>query len=193
VKLTLGSTSRARRAVLEGAGVSFEAMDSGLDEEAAKEALKGRGASPREVAEGLAEAKALAASAGRDGLVIGADQTLELEGALYDKAHDLAAARARLTTLRGKPHQLHAAVAVARDGRIVWRELSSATLTMRDFSDAFLDDYLATEGPHALGSVGCYRLEGRARSSSSASKAIISRSSACPFWACWRSCETREP
>jgi len=160
VKITLASTSRARRAVLEGAGVTVEAMDSGLDEEAAKTRLKAQGASPRDIAGALAGSKAAKASSGRDGLVIGADQTLELEGALFDKTGSLDEARERLQLLRGKTHKLHSAVVVARDGQVVWRDLATATLVMRDFSDDFLEAYLASEGEGALGSVGCYRLEG---------------------------------
>lgn len=157
--LVLASRSVARRAVLQGAGVAFETAGSGVDEDAAKAALLAGGAGPLEVAEALAEMKALAVSHGRPDLVIGADQTLEFEGRLHDKAETLAAARARLQTLRGKPHKLHSAVAVARDGAVIWRETVSATLTMRAFSDAFLEAYLAAEGEAALGSVGCYRLE----------------------------------
>jgi septum formation protein len=159
--LILASKSTARRAVLEGAGVPFEAVGSGVDEEAAKLGLAARRATPRQVAEALAEDKALAVSVGRGELVVGADQTLEFQGQLYDKAETLEAARERLKTLRGKPHQLHSAVVVAERGAVVWRETQSATLRMRDFSDAFLEDYLAAEGDAALGSVGCYRLEGR--------------------------------
>jgi septum formation protein len=158
--LILASTSAARRAVLEGAGVAFEAVRPGVDEDTAKTALLAKGARPREVAEALAQRKAVAVSKDRPGLVIGADQTLDLDGRLYDKADDLAAARARLVELRGRTHQLHSAVAVAEGGRPVWAQTVSATLAMRDFSDAFLDDYLAREGAAALGSVGCYRLEG---------------------------------
>ena len=91
--------------------------------------------------------------------VFGADQTLEFEGGLYDKAESLEAARARLKLLRGKPHQLHSAVVVARDGQPIWREVATCTLTMRDFSDDFLEAYLIAEGEEALGSVGCHRLE----------------------------------
>jgi len=156
----LASKSATRRAVLDGAGVAYEAAGSGVDEDAAKAELLAAGATPREVAEALAERKALAVSAGRPELVVGADQTLEFEGRLYDKAETVAAARGRLRALRGKPHWLHSAVVVAQDGRPVWRETQSATLTMRDFSDAFLEAYLADEGEAALGSVGCYRLEG---------------------------------
>lgn len=158
--LVLASKSAARRAVLEGAGVPFEAVGSGVDEDVAKGGLLAKRATPRQVAEALAEEKALAVSAGRPELVLGADQTLEFQGKLYDKAETLEAARERLQTLRGKPHMLHSAVVVAERGAVVWRETQSATLRMRDFSDAFLETYLAAEGEAALGSVGCYRLEG---------------------------------
>ena len=157
--LVLASKSATRRAVLDGAGVAYEASGSGVDEDAAKAKLLARGATPRDIAGALAEQKALAVSARRSELVIGADQTLEFEGRLYDKVETVSAARDRLRALRGKPHDLHSAVVVARDGATVWRETESATLTMRDFSDAFLETYLAAEGEAALGSVGCYRLE----------------------------------
>jgi septum formation protein len=160
VTIVLASQSSARRAVLAGAGVAHEAVVAGVDEEAAKAELLAQGAGPRAVADALAELKALAVSRAREGFVIGADQTLDLDGELYDKAADLAAARARLRLLRGRTHRLHSAVVVAKDGAAIWREVVSASLTMRDFSDAFLEAYLAEEGPYALGSVGCYRLEG---------------------------------
>lgn len=158
--IVLASKSAARRAVLDGAGVAYEATVAGVDEDAVKAAMLAEGHGPREVADALAELKAIRVSRSRPGLVIGSDQTLDLDGQLYDKAPDLAAARARLQLLRGKTHRLHSAVVVAKDGAPIWREIVTASLTMRDFSDAFLDDYLETEGPHALGSVGCYRLEG---------------------------------
>lgn len=158
--IVLASKSAARRAVLDGAGVAYEATVAGVDEDAVKASLLAEGHGPREVADALAELKAIRVSRGRPGLVIGSDQTLDLDGQLYDKAPDLAAARERLQLLRGKTHRLHSAVVVAKDGAPIWREIVTASLTMRDFSDAFLDDYLETEGPHALGSVGCYRLEG---------------------------------
>lgn len=158
--LVLASKSRVRAQVLAGAGVSFETAGSEVDEARAKVELLDRGASPSEVARALAEAKALAVSRTRPGLVLGADQTLELEGVLYDKVETLDAARERLRLLRGRPHRLHAALAMAEDGRVVWRDVVSCVLTMRAFSDAFLEHYLAREGGPALGSVGCYRLEG---------------------------------
>lgn len=156
----LASKSAARRAVLDGAGVPFEPASAGVDEDATKTRLLAENADPKTIAEALAEEKALAVSRTRPGLVIGADQTLELDGALFDKVETVDAARERLRLLRGAAHQLHSAVVVARDGAPVWRETVSATLYMRDFSDGFLEAYLAHEGEAALGSVGCYRLEG---------------------------------
>lgn len=158
--IVLASKSKARRAVLSGAGVSFSVANSEVDEDAIKATVMKAGGTPKSVAEVLAETKAVKISQSREGLVIGADQTLEFSGQLYDKALTLAEARQRLRTLRGASHSLHSAVAVAEGGAVIWRETVSANLTMRPFSDAFLQDYLKSEGKHALGSVGCYRLEG---------------------------------
>ncbi|MDO9431993.1 MAG: Maf family protein [Phenylobacterium sp.] len=159
-QIILASKSAARRAVLTGAGVSFEVSVAGVDEDAVKTAMLAEGASPRDVADALAELKAIKVSRSKPGFVIGSDQTLEFEGKLYDKAETVEAAAERLKTMRGKPHKLHSAVVVAKDGAPIWREIVSATLTMRDFSDEFLATYLELEGEEALGSVGCYRLEG---------------------------------
>jgi len=156
----LASQSASRAAVLAGAGVAFEAAPSGVDEDDLKADLLARGVGPDGIARVLADAKAVAVSATHSGLVIGADQTLDLDGVLYDKASSLAEARERLLIFRARSHKLHAAVTVARDGAVIWRCLQTSNLAMRSFSDAFLDDYLALEGEAILGSVGCYRLEG---------------------------------
>jgi len=160
VSVILASKSAARRAVLDGAGVPYEALVAGVDEEAVKASLLAEGAGPRDIADALAELKAIRVSRGRPEFVIGSDQTLDLDGELYDKAESVEAARERLKLLRGKTHKLHSAVVVAKEGTPIWREVVTASLTMRDFSDSFLEAYLVSEGPHALGSVGCYRLEG---------------------------------
>jgi len=157
--VTLASKSAARAQVLGAAGVAFDTVGAGVDEAAVKDGLLAQGATPRDVADALAELKAVNASRGRPGLVIGADQTLDLEGRLFDKAESLDEARERLSLLRGQSHKLHSAVVVARDGVPIWREVPAATLTMRAFSDAFLDAYLARHGEGLLASVGCYRLE----------------------------------
>lgn len=157
--ITLASQSSARQMVLKAAGVAFEVTVAGVDEAAAKDGLLARGAGPREVADALAELKAVKVSKDRPGLVIGADQTLDLDGRLFDKAATLEEARERLSALRGKTHKLHSAVVVAEDGVPIWREVPAASLTMRAFSDGFLDGYLARHGEAILSSVGCYRLE----------------------------------
>jgi septum formation protein len=159
-QVILASTSRSRRALLLGAGVDFTARSPGVDEDEAKAGLLAEGAGPRRVAEVLAGLKAMAVSERLDGLVIGADQTLDLDGELVDKARDLDEARARLRSMRGKRHHLHSAVVVAAAGRPVWETVETATLHVRDFSDAFLDTYLAHAGEQLLDSVGCYQLEG---------------------------------
>jgi septum formation protein len=158
--IVLASASATRAWMLEEAGIAFKVAASGLDEAVAKAGLSTGDASPRHVAEHLAEAKALAVAAPREALVIGADQTLDLDGALLDKAEDVNAARARLGRLRGLSHQLHTAAAIARAGEVIWRCTSSPTLTMRPFSDGFLDHYLASCGEAAVHSLGCYHLEG---------------------------------
>lgn len=156
----LASGSKARAQVLAGAGVTFETAIAGVDESAVKAGLLAQGNGPREVADALAELKAVRVSRKHPGaLVIGADQTLDLDGQLFDKAETLAEARERLLHLRGKTHKLHSAVVVARDGEAIWREVPAARLTMRPFTDAFLDAFLERGGEGLLGSVGCYRLE----------------------------------
>lgn len=159
IPLTLASKSAARAAILAGAGIVCDLAASGVDEDEVKTRLLRDGADPRQIALALAEAKALAVSRGRPGLVIGADQTLDMDGALFDKAASIEEARRRLQALRGRAHQLHSGVAVARDGAVIWREVQSAHLAMRAFSDAFLETYLAHNGQAALSSVGCYQLE----------------------------------
>ncbi len=157
--LVLASQSTVRANLLRGAGVAFETASPGVDEDLAK--LELAHLAPREIAGELAERKALALAVygGSAALVIGADQTLEYEGRLFDKARTLEEARARLWLLRGRTHNLHSAVVLARQGMIVWRETVTASLTMREFSDAWLDGYLA-RNPQVLSSVGCYQLEG---------------------------------
>lgn len=156
-RLILASKSAARREVLANAGVSFDVQVAGVDEDA----LKVPGVDPRELAIELAKAKALAVSVQHpEAVVLGADQTLAFDGGLISKARDLQKARARLADMRGKPHQLHSGVALAKGGQIIWSGADTAHMVVRDFSDAFLDAYIAAEGEELLYCVGSYRLEG---------------------------------
>lgn len=157
--LILASTSAARAAVLRGAGVAFETMPARIDEDEVKAALDAEGAPPRELADHLAAMKAERVSARAPGaLVLGADQVLDCDGRRFDKPRDAADARAQLQALRGRTHTLHSAAAVALNGSTIWRHVGRATLTMRPFTDAFLDHYCAVEGERLLSSV--YRIEG---------------------------------
>ena len=159
--LVLASASKARRAVLEGAGLRFEAHVAGVDEAAIKEAAQAEGISADEAALILADAKAeRVARTMPDALVIGADQLLVCDGAWFDKPRDMAAARAHLQRLRGRRHELVTALVCHRGRQRIWQHVAKPCLTMRDFSDAFLDAYLAAEGEALLSSVGAYRLEG---------------------------------
>ena len=159
-KIILASKSAARATLLQNAGVAFASVGAGVDEDIIKTGMLRRHASPAEIARVLAEEKAKAASLKHNGLVIGADQTLDLDGALIDKVDSLSDARVRLLRLRGRAHRLHSAVAVACAGELVFTGADSATLFARDFSDAWLEGYLDRNGVEILGSVGCYMLEG---------------------------------
>lgn len=158
-RLVLASKSAARRAMLEGAGVPFSVQVADVDEAAVKAAHGPADAAG--LAEELARVKALAVSR-RDpeAWVLGADQTLAFEGGLVSKAGSTAEARARLLSMRGRTHHLHSGAALARNGQVVWSGVDTAAMRVRDFSEAFLDVYLAAEGDALLACVGSYRLEG---------------------------------
>jgi len=159
--LILASASAARAAMLAAAGIEAETIPARIDEAAVRQAMLAEGASPRDLADKLAELKALRISARRPGrLVLGADQVLVHDGRVFDKAESRAQARVRLLSLRGGTHRLLSAAVVALDGQPVWRHVGTARLTMRPFTEAFLDGYLESVGDLALTSVGCYHLEG---------------------------------
>ena len=159
--LVLASGSQARAALLRAAGLVCEIVPAGVDEAEFKAAARAAGAGADEVASSLAELKALRRSRqSPDALVIAADQMLSCDGRWFDKPEGSAAARQQLLALRGRTHELHSAVCVGRGGSIAWRHRERARLTMRDFSDAFLDAYLAAAGDAVADSVGGYQLEG---------------------------------
>lgn len=160
--LVLASKSAGRRGLLTNAGVPHEVMAALIDEDAAKTGLRAEGLGARDLADALAELKALKVSAKRLGdLVLGCDQTLALDdGTMLDKAESLDAVVDQLRNLSGKTHSLYSAMVIVEGGRAVWRHVELAKMTMRPFSDAFIDDYVATEGNVLLGCVGGYRIEG---------------------------------
>ncbi len=159
--LVLASASASRKALLEQAGLRFAARAARVDEAEIKRAARADGASARDTALLLADIKAQhIARRDPEALVIGCDQLLVCEGAWFDKPADLAEARAHLTALRGRAHTLVTAVVCRRGGQRVWHHIAEPSLTMREFSDAFLDAYVAAEGEALTTTVGAYRLEG---------------------------------
>ena len=158
--LLLASASPTRRALLANAGLSFEVVPAAIDERAAEQPLVEAGASPEDVAAALAMAKAVRVSEDEpDALVIGADQVLDLDGERFSKPDDMEAARRQLLRLSGRTHELHSAIAVARDGEIIWHDVQTARLTMRRLSPGAIGRYLAAAVKVALGSVGAYQVE----------------------------------
>jgi len=157
--LILASQSPARRALLANAGISFEAIPAAIDERAVQQ-ISGLSA-PGDVAALLAREKALSVSMGHAGrFVVGADQTLALGERLFSKPADRAQAADQLRALAGRCHELHSAVAVARDGKILFADASTARMTMRRLGEAMIDAYLDQAGDIVTSSVGAYQLEG---------------------------------
>ena len=160
-RLILASQSAARVRLLRDAGLDFEARPARVDEAAIRQAARAEGVCVAETALVLAGAKAeRVARSDPAALVIGADQMLVCGDAWFDKPADRAAAAAQLRALRGQTHELVTAVVCHRHGGRIWHHVARPRLTMRAFSDAFLDAYLSAEGDAVLGSVGAYRLEG---------------------------------
>jgi len=112
------------------------------------------------LASGSAIRKAMRVSRQEAGLVIGADQIMVMDNTLFDKPNSLEDARERLISMRGKKHELIGAVVICENGAPVWRHMCKTKLWVRDFSDAFLDWYIETEGQALMKSVGAYRFEG---------------------------------
>jgi septum formation protein len=157
--LVLASRSAIRRTLLETAGVPIEICPADIDERGieAKAPLQ----TPVAVAALLAREKAAVIARTMPGrLVLGADQVLSLNGERFSKPADRAAARAQLAKLAGQTHELYSAIVFARDDAVLFEHVGVARLTMRAFSERFLDDYLDAVGDAATASVGAYQLEG---------------------------------
>jgi septum formation protein len=143
---------------MHNAGIKFTSQDSKLDEAHAKQSLPS--STPKQIAERLAKEKAhLVSKLYPQALVIGADQTLGLSEIIFDKPKNIAETREQLATLRNKTHQLYSAITCIKDSKIKWSHCGEASLTMRNFSDEFLDHYLETIAHSYAHSVGGYQLE----------------------------------
>ena len=159
-RIILASGSAIRRQILDGAGLDYEVIVKPVDESAIKASMLEQNSKLRDIADALAEAKSMRVSRIEAGFVIGADQIMVMDGQLYDKPISIEAARERLKAMRGKTHELIGAVVICENGKAVWRHMSKTRLTMRDFSDKFLEGYIEKEGELLTKSVGAYRFEG---------------------------------
>lgn len=158
--LILASGSVTRAQLLRSAGLTISVHPARVDEDNLKAALHAESLAPRDIADALADAKAdKVARRHPEARVLGCDQTLDLDGALFDKPRNIDEARHHLQRLRGKTHKLHSAAVLYEEGRPVWRQVTTARLAMRPFSDAFLQGYLARNWPGIGDSVGGYKLE----------------------------------
>lgn len=159
--LILASKSVIRAKILRDAGLIIDLDPSTIDERAVEAPAMEKGVSPSAIAQLLAQEKARDVSLRRSGaIVIGADQTLSLGAQRFSKPKNRIAAREQIAALRGKTHSLCSAAALSRDGIIFWSDVSITHLTMRSFSDAFLDSYLDQMAETVTTTVGGYQLEG---------------------------------
>ncbi len=159
--LILASGSRTRLDMLLKAGVPVRAEPADIDEDSVKDAFRQEYRSIAECAATLATLKARKISARfPEAIVIGADQMLEVDGAWFSKPASAEQARRQLQHLRGKRHVLFSAVVAVSDSDEMWQSVDEARLTMRGFSDRFLDDYLLRIDPSVLSTAGCYQIEG---------------------------------
>lgn len=158
--LILASASPTRLAMLRAAGLDVISQPARIDEATLRQAMAAEGAGPHDQADALAEIKARKiAQRNPDALVLGADQILSLRGAVFAKPETLGEARTQLLALRGQTHSLHSAAVLYDQGAPIWRHVSTARLTMRSFSEPYLDAYLARSWPAISGSVGGYQIE----------------------------------
>ncbi len=158
-QIILASGSTIRADILRGAGVPFEIVRPDVDEDTLKKEAFAAGKPHEQTAMMLAEAKCLDVAKSTDALVIGSDQILEFEGRAFDKPKDMGEARARLIDMQGASHTLINAIAVARNGSVIWRHVERPSLTLRVLSEAEIDAYLVAAGPEILKSVGAYQIE----------------------------------
>ena len=158
--LVLASTSEIRQTLLRNAGLDFVVVPARVDEETVRNSMLAEDASPRDIADALAELKATKVSQKHpEALVIGCDQVLNLQGRLLSKPTTPEEVRAQLGDMRGKRHDLLSAAVICEGGKPIWRHVGVVRMTMRAFSDAYLDDYIARNWESIRHSVGAYKLE----------------------------------
>ncbi|WP_151718937.1 Maf family protein [Gemmobacter serpentinus] len=158
--LLLASASETRLAMLRNAGLEVTAMPARIDEETIRLALEAEGAHPRDIADALAEMKARKlADRNPEALILGCDQVLQFDNCAFGKPTSPEDALAQLRLMRGKKHQLLSAIVLYDAGKPIWRHIGRADLTMRDFSEDWLQAYVTRNWDSIRHSAGCYKLE----------------------------------
>lgn len=159
-KIVLASASETRAEMLRRANVGIFIEAPRVDEESIKSSMISEGADPRDIADTLAEAKARKV-AGKHAaeLVLGCDQVLAMKDRVFTKPESIRHAKDQLRELRGQTHHLFSAAVIYEDNEPVWRHIGQVRLTMRDVSDAYIDDYVDRNWESIRWSVGSYKLE----------------------------------
>jgi septum formation protein len=146
--------------MLRAAGLDFEIYPVRIDEDGLRQSLAQEGASPRDIADALAEMKARRCSHHHPRqMVLGCDQVLDFQGKAWGKAATRQEAAEQLEKLRGQTHTLWSAATIYENSAPVWRHIGECRMTMREFSDSFLQDYLDRNWPALSSTVGCYKIE----------------------------------
>ena len=158
--LILASGSKIRRTLFENAGIEIDVIPARIDEDAIKSSLINENAKPRDIADALAEYKARKVSQKHpDATVIGSDQVLDFNGTALSKPTSQDNALSQLLSMREKTHSLYSAVVVYQGGKPTWRFVGRAQLTMRNFSDDYIESYVARNWDEIRYCVGGYQLE----------------------------------
>ncbi len=164
VKLILASKSNVRKEILDKNGIKTKVQVSSINEEPVKESLLKENASPEIISKNLAELKANKVSAQNlDIMVIGADSVIDLDGELISKPNSREEAFIILKKLNGKKHNLVSSVCISKNGSMIWNYTDKATLTMKNFSDNDLKDYLLKLSDESLYAYNVYQIEGEGK------------------------------
>ena len=164
LKLVLASKSKVRHEILLKNNINCIVEHSNVDEEPVKQSLLNEGATPEIISKNLAELKANKVSQRLiDQLVLGADSVIDLNGELISKPENREQAFNILKKLNGKVHHLISSVCISKNGSMIWNYTDKANLTMKEFSDGDLKNYLNKISDEALYSYNVYQIEGEGR------------------------------
>ena len=163
-KIILASKSKVRKDILDKNNIESIVEPSNVDEDMIKSSLLKENASPEIISKNLAELKANKISAKmQDKIVLGADSVIDLNGELISKPENREEAMNILKKLNGKPHFLISSVCISKNGSMIWNHTDKATLTMKNFSDQELAEYLSKISDENLYAYNVYQIEGEGR------------------------------